>query len=907
MSSTNYLALYPHPLEALFCPRSVAVIGAKDTPGTVGGTIMSNLIEGGLTSTLYPINPNRESVCGRKCYPTIKDVPGDVDLTLLVIPAHSVLEVVQECVQKRVKTCVIISAGFKEIGPEGKKLEDAVVSVAKSGSMRLVGPNCLGIMNPYFSLNGSFARGMPKKGSIAFISQSGALCSAVLDWSFKENIGFSSFVSVGSMADVDWSDLIEYFGRDPHTKSILMYMETVGSVRSFLSQARIVAQEKPIIVIRPGKSQEAAKAALSHTGALSGSDDVFEAACERVGILRVSTIEQLFSMTGVLSSQPLPKGPNLAIVTNAGGPSVLATDGAVINGAKIAVLKEDTIKKLSKELPPAWSKANPVDILGDASPDRFKKATELVMDDANVDGALVIVTPQDMTDPTEVAKKIGQVASSCKKPLFGSWMGGNSVEMGRQILAAHSIPCFSYPDEAAQTFATMWRYSKSLDNLYKTPRSESLLSAPIIQREEKAREVLLSYKKQNHKILSEYESKDILKRWDIPVVETKRAGTKEEAVSIARSIGFPVVLKIDSHIVTHKSDVQGVQLNLTSEKEVEEAFDRIKNGVLSCYQKEAFSGVTVQPMNTKSGVELILGSTTDPQFGPVVLFGAGGYFVEIFQDTAIGLPPFNSTHAHNMIEKTKIARALQSFRGRRTCDLEQLERVLVHFSEMVVELPEIQECDINPLLACEDGLLALDARIVFHEAPFPQTAFRPYPIQYVEFSSLRDKTDIILRPIRSEDEPLLIRFHSELSKQTARFQYREYPAISEKEQHSLLQRFCLGDFDREIILICEYKRYSDRAIAGIVRLTQMPGTVIWDLKLIVKDSFQKKGLGSQLLEKLLRVAKAENVKTIVANVAKENTTMLSLLSKYGFSLDKNPAFFPHEGRMEGVFCMAKSL
>lgn len=884
--SSNYLAVYPHPLDALFQPKSIALIGAKDTPGSVGCTIMKNLLEGGVKSSLYPINPHRSSVLGKTCYQTIREVPEEVDLAIVVIPAPLVPEALEECVERQVKTCIIISAGFKEVGASGKELEERVVSIGKKGGMRIIGPNCLGIMNPYFSLNASFARGMPKQGPIAFISQSGALCTAILDWSFKENIGFSSFVSIGSMADVDWGDLIAYFGKDPNTKSILMYMETVGNARHFLSQARMVAQEKPIIVIKPGKSKEASRAALSHTGALSGSDDVFDAACERVGVLRVETIEQLFSMTEVLSCQPLPKGPNLAIITNAGGPSVLATDGAVTEGAKIAELQDTTIAKLSDVLPAAWSKGNPVDILGDASPERFSQALHVVLDDGHVDGALVILTPQDMTDPTKAAEAVSSASGSFHKPIIASWMGGHLVEEGHHILTARSIPCFAYPDEASKTFATMWRYSKALKNLYRTPRSESALSHTVLEREKKAHELLLSFKKSGSSLLSEHESKTLLKSWNIPVLETVRASTKEEAVHAAGLMGFPVVLKIDSHIVTHKSEVNGVQLNLMNEKEVSEGFDRIRKGVLSCYPEDVFSGVTVQKMVSSSGVELILGSTTDPQFGPVLLFGSGGYFVEIFQDKALGLPPLNSTHAQNMIEKTKIAKALKGFRGKKPFPMDELERVLINFSEMLVELPEIKECDMNPLLATDEGVIALDARVLLHEGTSPQSALRPYPIQYVEFSSLADGTRVILRPIRSEDESMMVRFHEELSQKTLYARYFDSPSYELPARHETLQRFCLGDFDREMVFVCEYTEQGKRAIAGVIRLTQLPGTPMWDLKLVVKDSFQKKGIGSKLFEKLLQVAREEKVQTMVARVLKDNAVMISLLTKHGFSLSE---------------------
>lgn len=880
--SQNYLVAYPHPLDALFRPSSLAVIGAKDDFPSVGRTLMTNLIEGGFKGSIFPVNPNRKEVLSFPCVPSVLDVPVEVDLAVIVVPAQIVPSVMQECAKKRVKACIIISAGFKEIGEAGKALEDEVLRIAKSQNVRILGPNCLGVMNPYHCLNASFAKGAPKQGSLAFISQSGALCTAVLDWSMKANIGFSSFVSIGSMSDIDWGDLIEYFGKDIHTKSILMYMESVGDARNFLTQARRIAQEKPLIVIKPGRSKEAVHAASSHTGALSGSDAVFDAACERVGILRVQTVEQLFSMAEVLSSNPLPQGPHLAIISNAGGPAVLATDATVLEGAALATLQHTTIATLSQFLPAAWSKGNPVDIIGDATPKRFDQTVKEVMGDSQVDGGLVILTPQDMTNPTMCAKVVAEAVKGSKKPVLTSWMGGPTVEEARDIFSKVSIPCFSYPDEAAKTFATMWKYAKSLKDLYKTPRSEGELYEVIQSRQQVARSYLDPLLKEKQLLLSESESKHLLKMWGIPVLETLRATTAEEAVMYAKQIGFPVVLKLESHSISHKTDVGGVFLNLHTEKEVEQAFHRIHQNITLRCSQEAFLGVSVQKMFQRSGVELIIGSSIDPQFGPVILFGAGGLYVEVFQDKALGLPPLHSTFAEHIIDKTKISKILKGYRGRQAMALESIEKVLVDFSHMIVELPEIQECDMNPIIATEEGVMALDARIVLQPGKMVHPALRPYPIEYVELVTLRDLSHALFRPLLPEDELLMIDFHKQLSSETVRLRYVAPLSLDSRVAHERLVRLCMNDFNREIALACEYTVEGKKCFAGIIRATRMGVSNSWEIKMVIKDSCQRKGIGTLLLEKLIRVAKAENIMKLTAEVLEENTLMLRLLEKVGF-------------------------
>lgn len=853
----NVYAAYPQTLDAIFKPKTVAVIGAKDSVGSVGRTLLLNLKSSPFSGSIYPVNPKRNEVLGLTCYPTIADVPEKIDLAILVTPAKTIPALVQECKDAGVRGLIIISAGFKELGVDGLTLENEILEILKDSNLQIIGPNCLGVMNPSHNLNASFAKGMAMPGSIAFISQSGAMCTAVLDWSLKTHVGFSAFVSIGSMIDVGWGDLIRYFGSDPNTQSILIYMETIGDPRSFLSAAREIALDKPIIVIKPGRSQEAANAAASHTGSLTGSDEVFDAALERAGVLRVNAISELFHMADLLGKQPRPKGPNLQIVTNAGGPAVLATDAAIVGGAKIVPPSKESIESLNTFLPSAWSHSNPVDILGDADAERYAKTLEVLSDDNDAGGILVVLSPQDMTDPTGTAEALRHYGT-IGKPVLASWMGGGFVQGGIELLHNAKIPTFEYPDDAAKAFATMWRYNENLKSLYETPIPTD--SPTNVQAAEK---IIATALEQKRMLLDEYESKKLLSCFGIPTVRTEIATTVDEAVAKAKEIGYPIVLKLYSHTITHKSDVGGVKLNLVDESAVRKSFDEIKLAA-----KEAFEGVTVQPMVKTKGFELILGSSCDPQFGPVMLFGSGGVMVEIYKDRALGLPPLTTTLARRMIEKTKIYEALQGFRGQKAVPMEKLEELLVAFSNMVATLGQIKECDINPLLASSDGFIALDARIVLQETA-PKLAIRPYPSQYIV-----EKKGYTIRPIRPEDEPKVEAFHKELSEHSVRQRYFAFKALEERIAHERLVRICANDFDHQIALIAE----SDNVIMGIIRLVK------GDLKMLVADAFHGQGVGTALVHELLRVASLEGITQIRATMLSENTGMAHILSKAGFTL-----------------------
>jgi acetyltransferase len=894
--SQNYIDRYPLPLDALFHPKSVAVIGAKDDLGSVGSTIINNLKSGGFKGKIYPINPKRKEVWGLPCYPSISAIPGQVDLVVIVTPAATVPKLVAECTAAHVKSCIIISAGFKELGPSGIKLEEEILYYARKGKMPIIGPNCLGVMNPIHGLNATFARGMALPGNLAFISQSGAMCTAVLDWSYKEKIGFSAFISIGSMADVNWGTLIDYLGNDPHTRSLLLYMETIGDARSFLTAAREVALEKPIIVIKAGRSQAAAKAAASHTGSLAGSDEVFDAALERVGVLRVNSISELFSMASVLSRQPRPRGPKLTIVTNAGGPAVLATDATVLNHAELTVLPEQTIEKLNTFLPTAWSHSNPVDILGDASAETYAKTLGALAEDEKTDGLLVILSPQDMTDPTKTAEALTKYGHIHGKPLLASWMGGDTVSEGAKILNEARIPVFEYPDDAAKTFGMMWRYSQNIQSLYETAvtgRRDDVGQEEFNSNKIKA--LLHSVQEKRRTLLTEAESKQLLSYYGIPVVETHIAKTSEEAADRAKKMGFPLVLKLSSETITHKTDVGGVKLNLNSINEVLTAFHEIEDSVTSLAGAEHFGGVTVQRMIPPDGYEIILGSSTDPQFGPVLLFGSGGQLVEVYKDSSLAIPPLTNNLARRFMEKTKIYEALKGVRGRKSVDIVALEELLVNFSRLVIENRRIKECDINPLKVSGDTMIALDARIVLHEADIldddlPKLAIRPYPLNYVVENRLKNGVRVTLRPIRPEDENLIVDFHHKLSDYSVRQRYFEFLSLDERVAHERLIRICFTDYDREWTSVAEIDTDNGKRLIGFARLFLVPGTRIARFVMVIVDEFHNMGLGTLLLQHLMFIAKQENIEKIDAQILSENINMIKICERLGFeiSADSDP-------------------
>ncbi len=893
------------PLDAIFTPDNVAVIGASESPGSVGRTLLWNLVSNPFGGTIFPINPKRNSVLGIEAYSSIRDVEADVDLAVIATPAPTVPGIVEECGEAGVQGLVIVSAGFREVGEEGAELEREIKEIAREYDIRIVGPNCLGVMRPPDGLNATFAGSMAQEGNVAFVSQSGALLTSILDWSFRENVGFSSFVSIGSMLDVDWGDMITYLGDDPKTESIVLYMESIGNARSFLSAARDVAQSKPIIVIKAGRTQAAAEAAASHTGTLTGSDAVLNAAFRRSGVLRVDDINGLFYMAEVLGKQPRPEGPNLTILTNAGGPGVLATDALIDGGGELTPLSEEALDDFNEILPPAWSHGNPVDILGDADPERYAESLEVAADDENSDGLLVVLTPQAMTEPTKTAEHLRPYARDNKKPVLASWMGGDSVAPGENILNEAGLPTFAYPDTAARVFNNMWRYSYNLRALYETPSLPE--DEEGIPNRDTASEIVEETHQSGRVLMTEYGSKELLSAYGIPTVETKIAETPQEAVAAAQEIGYPVVVKLHSTSITHKSDVGGVQLGLTSDDDVKAAFERIDDNIVG----EGFDGVTVQPMIDRSdGYELIIGSSMDQQFGPVLLFGSGGQLVEVYKDRALGLPPLNTTLARRMMEQTKIYEALQGVRGRDPVDMDALETLLVRFSQLVVEQPRVKEIDVNPLLARpgDDGLMALDARVVLHpystdDEDLPTPAIRPYPLQYVGSLTTRAGEEVTVRPIRPEDEPKLVNFHKRLSERSVYLRYASLMKLEQRVAHERLARICFIDYDREMALVAERTdENGEEQIIGVGRLTQQPGRNEAEFAMIVIDEFQEEGIGTELLRRLVQVGKEEGLDRITADILEQNQAMQRVCEKLDFELVHSSD--PHEDMVKAIKSLA---
>ncbi len=889
-------------LDAIFAPKSVAVIGATEKAGSVGRTIVWNLLSNPFGGTVYPVNPKRSNILGIKAYPSIAAVPDRVDLAVIVTPAPTVPGIIGECVDAGVRGAIIISAGFKETGPEGAALERQILEQARRGKMRIIGPNCLGVMNTTSGLNATFAAGMARPGRVGFISQSGALCTAVLDWSIEEMVGFSFFGSIGSMLDVGWGDLIYYLGDDPRTESIVIYMETIGDARKFMSAAREVALTKPIIVIKPGRTQGAARAAASHTGSLTGSDEVLEVAFRRSGVLRVDSINELFYMAEILAKQPRTRGPRLTIVTNAGGPGVLAVDALVTAGGELAELAPETVAALNAILPPHWSHNNPIDVLGDADATRYAQALEVAAKDPNSDGLLVILTPQAMSEATETAEQLRPMAQSYRKPMIASWMGGSEVEAGEAILNKAGIPTFKYPDIAARMFANMWRYTFSLRSLYETPTlpqgaEEGRIDPAAVE------QIVAGARAANRTILTEVESKAVLAAYGIPTVPTRVAHSADEAASIAAELGFPAVVKIYSETITHKTDVGGVKLDLPDAEAVRRAYREIEAAVTAKAGAEHFGGVTVQPMVKLEGYEVIVGSSVDPQFGPVVLFGAGGQLVEVFRDRSLAIPPLTTTLARRQMQRTKIYAALKGVRGRPPADLEALEQLVTQFSWLVAEHRWIKEIDINPLIVTwprEPGgpapIVALDARVVVYgpevtEAEVPELAIRPYPSQYRgQWVSKKGET-LTIQPIRPEDEPLMVKFHGTLSDRSVYMRYLHPMQLTARVAHERLSRICFIDYAREMALVAVREAPSadsgpvEHEIVGVGRLSKTGGgNEEGEFAILVTDAFQGHGLGSELLRRLIQIGRDERLRRIVGYISPENDAMKSIARRLGFTL-----------------------
>jgi len=876
-------------LDSVFNPKSVAIIGASDEEGSVGHAIVKNFTQHGYAGKVYFVNIRKPEILGVKTYQNIAQIPETVDLAMIATPAKTVPGVVEECGKAGVKGVIIVSAGFKEIGAEGKALETRLLEIRKQYGIRIIGPNCIGIIRPRINLNATFVDRIPKPGKVAFLSQSGALGSAILDWAIHENIGFSNFVSVGSMIDVDFGDLIDYFGTDPKTKSILMYVEGVTDARKFMSATRHFARTKPIIVVKAGKFGESAKAVASHTGSLSGSDDIYDAAFKRAGVVRVEEIGDLFNAAEVLGTQPLPKGPNLAIITNAGGPGIMATDALIAKGGKLAKLSQKTIDALDKVLPPFWSRGNPIDVLGDAKADRYQAAVEACLNDDNIDGILVIFTQQAVSEPIAIAKTTVEMVKNKayqNKTILTSFMGFGAVEEANQILNANNIPTYSTPENAIKTYMYMYQYERNLGMIYETPEELPLDALPP---KRPIMVILRNAAMENRELLNEDEAKKLLDYYNFPIATTKVAINQDEAVAFAHQMGYPVVLKILSPQITHKTDAGGVVLNIHSDAEVRKAFDLIMQRVKN-YNKEAkIIGVTVQKMITNKGTEIILGGKTDPLFGPVVLFGMGGIGVELFKDYSIGLPPLNTTLIKRMMEETKVYQLLKGYRNIPPANMKLLEETILLFSQLLIDFPQIKEIDINPLLINEKEAVILDARIAFDKEkvfkkfePHEHMVISPYPKKQEALWTLKNGQEILLRPIKPEDEPMWIEMFQSFSEESIRYRFFQ---MLKDTPHELRVRYCNVDYDREIAIVAELNEDGRKKILGVSRLSMEPGGKTGELAFVIVDKWQGFGLGTKMVDYVLEIAKDMGIEKVFVIMLPDNYRALNLTKKMGFQIE----------------------
>ena len=872
-------------IDKLFCPQSIAVVGATEREGSIGHAVMANLTGNGFLGDIFPVNPRHDTLWGLKARAAITDITAPPDLAVIVTPIQTVPKIVKQCGESGVGGAVVIAAGGKETGPEGRQIETRIRQEAERSGLRIIGPNCLGIISVKQRLNASFASHMPLPGKMAFISQSGAVCTAILDMSIKEHIGFSHFVSLGSMVDVDFGDMIDYLGNDPNVSSIVMYIENLNHVRNFMSAARAVSRIKPLIAFKAGRSRAGTLAAASHTGAMTGEDAVYDAAFKRAGIVRVRTFEELFDCAELLSKHTRLSGPNLAVVTNAGGPGVMAADALSDYGAEPASLSPETVSRLNKVLPRYWSGGNPIDILGDASPERYMEVADICQTAPEIDALLIMLTPQALTDPTRVAASVAKKTSDKKIPIFAAWIGGHDVEEGRKILNQHNIPTFDSPERAVRAFMDLFRYWQNIETLSQIP---SKLPGKIDCDKSGAEKKIQLIEAQQDFRLTEAEAKMVLKDYGIPVNPTRTAATLDETLAMCRKTGYPVVLKICSRDILHKTDAGGVALDIKNEEQAAAAYSRIMKKAAGFDPGAKILGVSVQPMHYRDpaggdgGYELILGARLDPDFGPVILFGMGGIVTEVIRDKAIALPPLNRLLASRLLGETKVYKLLAGHRNLPPVDLSVLEEILVRLSRLVSDFSQIKELDINPLVIRQATAYALDARMVL--APNPVCApmhmvISPYPNEQECHTVCKAGTPVFIRPIRPEDAPLLVDNFKTLSKKSI---YRRFFSPLKALSPEMIARFTQIDYDREIALVAILEAEAGESLVGVARIINNPDARKAEFSVLVTDAWQGQGVGRELLSRCLAIAGNRKIELVEGYVLAENTGMLALCRKLGF-------------------------
>lgn len=869
-------------MEQFFNPKSIAVIGANDKPDSIGAALIDNLLQGGFSGSIVPVNPNHETIRGLKTYASVTDVETAPELAIIATPIATTPEIVRQCVRAGVLGVIIISAGGKELGEAGSLIEEQIRGAAEGSGMRIIGPNCLGVIHPGKKLNASFIRGMPAVGSVGFISQSGAIGTATLDRSAKENTGFSHFVSIGSMLDVDFGDMIDYLGNDGTVKSILIYMENLTNPRKFMSAARAVSRIKPIIVLKAGKSPAGAKAATTHIGAMAGEDAVYDAAFKRAGIVRVPSLARMFDCAELMAKQPRPAGSRLAILTNGGGPGIMAADTLAEYGLDPAPLPEDIAQQLNEILPSYWSRTNPIDILGNATLERFGKAMEICLSSREFDGVLIIMVNEPHIRPEEVAEALAKLVKRKRFPVFACWMGGKQMTEAVGILNKANIPTYETPERAVRAFLYMVDYTKNLELLSQAP--PKLPTELYFNRDQVFRTIYECFE-QETEVLSEIQSKDILAAYGIPVNASVLATSADEAVALAAEMDMPLAMKLVSPDITHKSDAGGVQLDLRNEDDLRRAFERIMEGARTYNPEARIDGVSLQPFIAKPDFELLVGSKTDENFGPVLCFGSGGVFAEVLDDKALGLPPLNRLLARRMMEETRILPLLKGYRSHPPADLEKLEELLMQLSQLVIDFPEIVELDINPLLVKNGELFAVDARIrlarVEDDAKL-HLVISPYP-QHLERHDLTDmQMPLFIRPIKPEDAPLFVELFNSLTPTSI---YYRFFSVVKTLSPEILARFTQVDYDREISFVAlEDQEEGVERMLGVANIVGEPDGKRGEFSVLIGDPWQGKGIGAKLLLQCLEIAKERGMEIVWGTVLAENAYMLALGKKLGFTI-----------------------
>jgi len=872
-------------LHRFFNPESVAVVGASEKEGSVGFSIMKNLVNSGFKGDIFPVNPKHKRIMKLQSFANVQDIESGVDMAVIATPIHTVPKIVDACGKSGIAGAVIVSSGGRETGEKGQELEGRILKEAKKHNLRIIGPNCLGIVNTSNSLNASFAHLPPLPGKIAFLSQSGAVCTSVLDIANRENVGFSHFVSLGSMLDVDFADMIDYLGSLNSVESIVMYMENITNIRNFMSAARSVSRLKPIIALKSGRSKAGAMAAASHTGAMVGEDAVYDAAFKRAGILRVNEFEELFDCTEFLAKQRRPSGPGLTIITNAGGHGVMAADALASHGMEPAVLGQEVLEQLDRVLPQNWSKGNPIDILGDSSPEVYIETAKICAKAPETGALLLMCSPVGTMDTLSLTKSLTGYLKTVSCPVFTAWIGGDNVNKARQAFNKAGIVTYDSAERAVRAFKNLYQYGRNIEMLHEIPvRTDTKL---IINRT-KAQKIIWEASARGGQSLLENQAKNLLCSYGISTNITKIADSEVNAVQIAQKIGFPVVLKICSKDITHKSDCNGVALNLKTPKAVKTAYGNIMKNARDYAPHANITGVSVQVMQRRADYELIIGVKKDANFGPVILFGMGGVLTEVFQDVSMGLPPLNHSLARQMIEKTKISRVLKGFRNVSKVSMEAVEELLIRIGRLVTDFPEITSLDINPLMVRNGDITAVDARV--HVEP-SQTAspmhliISSYPWQYESKNSSVDGHDYFIRPIQPSDTNLLIDHFYSLSPRSI---YMRFFSPLKSLSKEMLIKFTQIDYDREIALIALMGQDLDKKIAGVCRIIDYPNGTKSEFALAISDEWQGRGIGASLLKQCLKVAWQKGRKQVSGLVLAQNTQMLKLGKKLGFTITRDP-------------------